>query len=117
MFSGIRTSSASSNKNKRPHPSSSSTELKYRAVDDDGVLGYSCDMTDSADESIIGCTDSLRQAALGDSNGTPDDATPKTTKNNSSEDDELMETAKAFIPVALEFGIVATTAANIHYLN
>ena len=102
MFSGIRTSN-------KPPRSSPSTQLKYRAIDDDGVMGY-CDMTDSSSY-----TDSLWQAALSEDLQQEQDSS-KTSKQKTSKDG-LMETAKAFIPVAVEFGIVAATAANVHYLN
>lgn len=38
------------------------------------------------------------------------------TSSSSSSADGLVETAKAFVPVAIEFGVVAAVAGNAQYL-
>jgi len=40
----------------------------------------------------------------------------KWTSSSSSSADGLVETAKAFVPVAIEFGVVAAVAGNAQYL-
>lgn len=135
MFSTIRTAS------KRPSSDvvSSPTKLNYRAVGDDWNV---CDATDSSSKESSSYTDSLWQAALrpnqdlrqvnishdsgtmtllhGDSTAPLElrpissKATPKTPAKHHSSADGLIETAKAFIPVAVEIGVVVAAA---NYLN
>mmetsp|Transcript_24855 Transcript_24855/g.53622 ORF Transcript_24855/g.53622 Transcript_24855/m.53622 type:complete len:178 (+) Transcript_24855:64-597(+) len=116
MFSGIRTHSSSSHNSRKRPQSSSSTTLKYRAVDDNWDY---CDVTDLSDESSSSSsskTDSLWEAALRPTQEVRQVSIPrdeKSTKHHSS-NDGLIETAKAFIPVAMEIGVVAVAAANFH---
>lgn len=88
--------------------------MEYRAVDD----GWDyCDvMTDLSDESSSSFTDSLWQAALRPTQEVRQvsiSRDEKSTKRHSSTDG-LIETAKAFIPVVMEIGVVAVAAANLH---
>ena len=101
-----------------------SSLLKYRA-------------TDESSSSISSYTDSLWQAALHTthdssssfssestpalnvSNAIPLELRPISVESSStdvSQDDDLIETAKAFVPVAIEFGVVAAVAGNAQIL-
>ena len=125
MRSSINKYSSSSPTTTRKRSQSSSTSRNYRAVDD--VWDY-CDVADVSNESSS-CTDSLWEAAVRTSreSGTmtllhEDDSSdslvlwpisaPKTKNRHSA--DGLVEMAKAFIPVAVEIGVVAAAAANVH---
>jgi len=125
MFSSIRKYSSSSPTTTRKRSQSSSTSLNYRAVDD--VWDY-CDVADVSNKSSS-CTDSLWEDAVRTSTESEtmtllneDESSawlvlqpisaPKTKNRHSA--DGLVEMAKAFIPVAVEIGIVAAAAANVH---
>lgn len=87
-------------------PQSSSTTLNYRAVEGDFLSDESSSYTDSLWEAALRPSQELRQVSA------PLElrpiSTPKTKRHR------LIETAKAFIPVAVEIGVVAATAANVH---
>ena len=130
MFSGMRTHSsgghASTHRRSGPTSSSSSTKLNYRAMEDDWE--YCCSVSDGDSSSY---TDSLWHAALSTSSirhdtpyvsasssllTTPKQIIKPVSKGGSN--GGLVETAKAFIPVAVEIGVVAAAAANVQqYLN
>lgn len=113
MFSGMRTGAR---KRPRPMPSATSaTELRYRAADD----GWDCGGYESAGEGYGAYTDSLWRAALEPARGDAHELGEATHTRemmqpgaSSSKDDGLVETAKAFLPVAVEIGVVAAVAAR-----
>eukprot|EP00581_Thalassiosira_minuscula_P037632 CAMPEP_0184456264 /NCGR_PEP_ID=MMETSP0740-20130409/26249_1 /TAXON_ID=385413 /ORGANISM="Thalassiosira miniscula, Strain CCMP1093" /LENGTH=195 /DNA_ID=CAMNT_0026828337 /DNA_START=118 /DNA_END=705 /DNA_ORIENTATION=- len=124
MFSSMRKYSSSGSGAARgggnnEASSPSSTSLKYRATDEDG-----CDYWNMSDDESIGrYTDLLWHEAVSASSPMESEtlrrkedssldreplAAPKTKGHGSA--DGLLETAKAFIPVAVEIGVIAATA-------
>jgi len=116
---------------KRPRFSSSTTtttSLDYRAADDDWSL---CDVAEGGGS----YADSFRRAAPSEPSESQSMALPRDRDDDSRTSleprristpkaeghnhpvDGFIETAKAFIPVALEIGVVAAAAANVHHFN
>ncbi|KAL3759085.1 hypothetical protein ACHAWU_008694 [Discostella pseudostelligera] len=120
---------------------SSSSLLRYRASDDSSISSYtdslwqaalhpthhelSSPSFSSSSTTSSEATMSLYHGSNVSNNAYPLELRPisidsptndKSHRTSSSSADGLVETAKAFVPVAIEFGVVAAVAGNAQYL-